>query len=231
MNAGFPVRLTSETAAELCRRVEISESARVLLRDGQTPREFLDLLVDGRHHLDAVRWIAHSLPPRESIYWASQCARMAHSGTENEAARHALDSIDAWLLDPSDANRRACMPAAEAAGLGTPAGCSCASVFFSGGSLAPPNVQAVPPGEFTYAQFVAGAVAMSAVFTEPEHAPDKQRQHLALGRKIIDGSAAPPLPSANQPAPQAANPLSQVESSTPPTQDGGPAPKRPSLFF
>lgn len=229
MSVGLPVRLTAETADELCRRVEISDSARLLLRDGQTPREFLDMLIDGRHHLDAVRLLAHALPKRESIYWAFECVRLPQCGSENAAAKRALDAIDAWLLDPSDANRRSAMPAAEAAGIGTPAGCACAAVFFSGGSLAPIGIQDVPPGEFVYAQFVAGAVAMSAVFSDPQHAPEKQRQHLSLGRKIIDGSIVPPIATSDRPAPLAAHPLSEAESSKPPTDDGGP--KRPSLFF
>ena len=59
-------------------------------------------------------------------------------------AAAALEAARAWVIDPKDEKRRATFPAAEAAEMGTPAGCTAAAAYFSGGSLAPPNLPASP---------------------------------------------------------------------------------------
>ena len=227
MSQDLPVRLTAESAGELARRAELSDGARLLVRPDQGPRELLDRLVDGRHHLDAVRLMAHALPKREALWWAARCARMAAGDPPEGPVAAALEAADAWFLDPVDANRRAAMTAAEAAGLGTPAGCACAGIYFSGGSVAPVGVPDVPPADHATAQFVAAAVALAAVRIEPEKAPDKHRLHLALGRRIIDGEERPPSPPGDVAPSQSAGPLAAAEAAEP-----GPAPaQRPSLFF
>lgn len=227
MTQGLPVRLTAENAEALARRVELSDGARLLVRPDQTPRELLDQLIDGRHHLDAVRLMAHALPKREALWWAARCARMAAGDPPPEAQAAALDAADDWLLDPTDARRRAAMPAAEAAGLGTPAGCTCAGIFFSGGSVAPAGLPEVPPADHATAQFVAAAVSLAAVRIEPEKAPDKHRLHLALGRKIIDGDELPPSPPGEASPSTAAGPIAAAEAAEP----TAPTAQRPSLFF
>jgi hypothetical protein len=86
------------------------------------------------------------------------------------------------------------MPAAEAATFGTPAGCAAVAAFWSGGSLGPPNVPAIPPGEYLTAHGVAGAVMLAAVAPEPEKAPGKYRGFLALGVEVSNGEHPWPEP-------------------------------------
>ena len=45
MAAAALQKVTARSAAEVCRNFDLKEEARPLLRDGQTPREFLDALV------------------------------------------------------------------------------------------------------------------------------------------------------------------------------------------
>jgi hypothetical protein len=228
MSDGLPVRLTAETADQLCSRVELSAGAKLLVRAGQTPRELLDQLIQGRHYLDSIRLIAHALPKREAVWWALACAKMAHGEPIPPPFVGAIRAAEDWIVDPSDTNRRATLPAAEAAGLGTPAGCACASAYFSGGSLAPIGIADVPPGEHVTAQLVAASVSMAAVFVEPSQAPEKHAMHLALGRKIIDGTAGP-LPVGATAATSPAGPSAIEAAASAPSAE--PAPKRPSLFF
>jgi hypothetical protein len=100
----------------------------------------------------------------------------------------ALQAAEKWAADPSDDNRRAAYPASEAATLGTPAGCAALAAFFSGGSLAPPNVTAVPPKEGLTAKVVGGALLLASVLTEPQKAPEKQQRFLALGLEVANGA-------------------------------------------
>jgi hypothetical protein len=92
------------------------------------------------------------------------------------------------VADPSEANRQAAQAAAEKAGVGTPAGCAAMAAFWSGGSLAPANLPAVPPAENLTGQGVAGAVLLAVVQKEPAKAPQKFRQFVALGVEVGKGS-------------------------------------------
>ncbi|SPE38312.1 Putative secreted protein (fragment) [Candidatus Sulfopaludibacter sp. SbA3] len=89
-----------------------------------------------------------------------------------------------WISQPTDEHRRAAHAAAEAAQFSTPAGCAGLAAFFSGGSLAPPDSPAVPPGEFLTAKAVSGAVIFAAVSNEPAKAPEKFKQFLAQGLDV-----------------------------------------------
>jgi hypothetical protein len=137
---------------------------------------------------DAARFLAHALPKREAVWWACLCARQAAGANLPAKPAAALQAAERWAADPSEDNRRKAQAAAEAAEMGTPAGCAAMAAFWSGGSLGPPNVPAVPPGEFLTAHGVAGAVMLAAVLTQPEKAPEKFRKFFALGVEVGNGT-------------------------------------------
>ena len=76
--------------------------------------------------------------------------------------------------------------AAEKAGFDSAAGCAGLGAFFSGGSLAPPELPPVPPGEYQTAKAVAGAVIIAAVSAEPEKAPEKFKAFVAQGLDVTN---------------------------------------------
>ena len=92
------------------------------------------------------------------------------------------------MVDPIEENRRAAMATAEAVGFGTPAGCAGAAAFWSGGSLGPPHVQVIPPGEHLTARGVVGAVMMAAVHLGPEQIDETHRRFLDRGIQVADGT-------------------------------------------
>jgi Family of unknown function (DUF6931) len=178
-----PVR----TAAEIGKLFPLGDEAKKLLRDGLTPRQYLDVLLEKQCYIDAVRFLAHALPKREAVWWACLCARSAAGTLGTDPQTAALQTAERWVTDPSEANRRAAQDAAETAGMGTPAGCAAMAAFWSGGSMAPPNVPVVPPGETLTAHGVAGAVLLAAVVTEPQKAAEKQRKFLTQGLEVLAG--------------------------------------------
>jgi hypothetical protein len=188
MTAELPTTTTARTAAEVCRQVQLPEPASRLLREGQGPMEFLEALLAHGQFPAAVHFLAHALPRREAVWWACLCARHGHGAAQPSEASAALQSAERWAREPAEEHRRAAWPAAEAAGLGTPAGCAASAAFFSGGSLAPPSAPAVPPGEWLTARAAAGAVLLAAVGAEPAKAPDKFRTFLALGKAVASGA-------------------------------------------
>ena len=173
----------TQTAEQLCSVAGLGDEARLVLREGTGPREFVNLLMERGHFADAVRVLAHALPKRESVWWAWVCARRAAGPNAAPAVKASLDSAEKWIAQPTEENRRAAMKAAEAAGFGSAAGCACLAAFFSGASVAPPDAPAVPPGPFDSAKAVAGAVTLAAV-AEAEKAAENFRGFLQQGLEV-----------------------------------------------
>jgi hypothetical protein len=170
--------------AEICAVAELGEKAQTLLRPDVLPQAFLDLLIRNKEFADAVRFLAHALPKREAIWWAWFCARRASGPDAAPEIKTALSATEKWIVQPNEENRRGAMTAAEQATFGTPAGCAGLGVFFSGGSVGPPDTPANPPGEFMTAKAVAGAVMLAAVATEPEKASEKYQAFLAQAIEV-----------------------------------------------
>jgi hypothetical protein len=172
-----------QTAEQLSAVSGIDDEARGLLREGMSPREYVELLIERGRLPDAVRLIAHALPKRESVWWAWVCARRAAGPEPPPAVRGALEAAEKWIAQPTDENRRAAMKSAQAAGFETPAGCAGLAAFLSGPSLAPAEVKPVPPGPHDSSRAVAGAVTMAAVVV-PETSAEIFRAFLQQGLEV-----------------------------------------------
>jgi hypothetical protein len=188
MSNGPWTKVTAKTAAEVCKLCPLGDEAKALLRDGQTPKQLFDLLLEKKLHLDAIRLLAAALPKREAVWWACLCARQAHGTNPPAKVAAALAAAEKWVADPSEENRRAAQAAAEAAEMKTPAGCAAMAAFWSGGSLGPTHVPAVPPGEQLTGHGVSGAVMLAAVLNQPEKAAEKHRSFLDLGVNVASGT-------------------------------------------
>jgi hypothetical protein len=180
--------------------------------------EQLEPLIAAAEFPDAIRLVAQNLPKRQAVWWACLCARKVAGASPADETLAALDAAETWVIDPSEENRRAALPAAEAVGYGTAAGCAAAAAFWSGGSLAPPNVPPVPPGEHLTAHGAASAVMLAAVAREPEKAPEKSREFLRLGVEIAEGAHPWPEPERTvppaEPAPAAATPAPEERTTS-----------------
>jgi hypothetical protein len=174
------------TTVAICSVSEPGEEAQALLRDDIAPREYLALLMQKDLFPDAVRFLAHALPKREGVWWAWVCARRSAGTEPSQKVKASLDATEKWIAQPSDENRRAAMRAAEAAEFKTAAGCAGMAAFFSGGSLAPPDLAPVPPAEHLSGQAVANAVTLAALLPEPEKAPEKYRAFLQQGIDVVN---------------------------------------------
>jgi hypothetical protein len=179
-------KVSAATARELCAEAQLSADATALLDEAVTPRDFLSTLIKRELFTDGVKFLAHALPKKEAVFWACVCAREASEpGT---AAMRALEAAERWVREPSEDHRRAAMAAVDAAGLDTPGACAAFGAFLSGGSLAPPNVPAVPPAEHLTGHAVGGSVMLAAVAREPEKAPEKYRRFLEAGIRVAQGT-------------------------------------------
>jgi hypothetical protein len=156
------------TAAEVCRRFELSPAAEVLLDAKDTPERLYSLLLANGLHEDAIRLVAHSQPRKELVQWTLACAQVAYAPAVRPAEKEALAAVEAWLAEPKDARRKAAFEASEKARMDNPAGLLAAAVFFTGGNIAPPEAgQETPAPAGVAAQLAAAAVSVAASYGDP----------------------------------------------------------------
>jgi hypothetical protein len=180
----------ARAAADIVPHVEgFTPESAALLRAEHAPGDFLDALAIAGKFPDAVRFLAHGLGRREAVWWACVCVRLAMEPAPPPPVVAALTAAETWCYRPTEENRRAAFDAGEAAKFQHPAALAALGAFLSGGSLAPPNVQPVPPGPFLTARTVAGAIMLAAVRIEPAKANDRYRAFLAKGVEIANAPA------------------------------------------
>ncbi|QEH33230.1 hypothetical protein OJF2_17300 [Aquisphaera giovannonii] len=191
-----PAFINERFAAEIGSRTEMTPAAAALLREGLAPGAYLDLLASGGLHLDGIRFLARGMIKRAAVWWACRCVATADpEGSATGPAESALKAARDWVTDPSDERRRGCWAAAQEAGIDTPAGCTALAAFLSEGSLAPPELTAVPPREDLTARAATGAILLAAVIRQPEKAPEKHATFFAIGREVAEGKDTWPSPT------------------------------------
>jgi len=177
---------SGKTLGEVCAAADISQEALALLNDGLDGRGFVERLSSQGQFADAVRFLAHALPTRPAVWWAWYCARAAHGDSAPAKVQAALEAIKQWIAEPDDKNRREAMRWARDVEFTTPAGCAGLAAFFSGDSIGPPDRDPVPPEEYTAAKVISGCVSLSAVFTEPDKAPEKFQSFVQQGLEVAE---------------------------------------------
>jgi hypothetical protein len=112
-------KITAPTAAQIAKHSDPSPAAKGLLTPQQTPSQYLSALQEKHMGTDMVKTMAHGMPDREGVHWASQSAEKvsdklpAHDVTAMKAAQ-------AWVKNPTPANQTAAGAAAAKANYSGP---------------------------------------------------------------------------------------------------------------
>src|SRR5260370_15519956 len=118
MNEAALTKVTVKTARELSPRVPLSEPAKALLQEKQTPEQYLKVLADQGHLPDAIQLLAYALPKREGVGWAWQCAREGYGPKPEPKFAAALEAARRWVAEPTEEWRGQRDAAAGGAGTG-----------------------------------------------------------------------------------------------------------------
>jgi len=192
------VRVPAKAAAPVAAAARLGDKAVRLLGPEQTPREYLEALLRAGEHRDALRFLAFALPPREAIWWACLGTLMTQAGHLHKEDAPRLAAVARWVLEPSEPNRQ---QAERLAHKRSPAGLAARAVAWTGGSVRPPSLPALPPGP-DFPHRGAFLALMQAVMAGPaDKQPERLRQVVALGMQIARGQY-----SWNQPALKGAAP-------------------------
>ncbi|PWT92723.1 MAG: hypothetical protein C5B55_05795 [Blastocatellia bacterium] len=175
--------MEAQKATDVCRKFYLGDVGKKLLSGEQTTDQFVELLVQNKQYIDAIRVLAYALPTKTAIAWANRCARQFLQESPDESSA-AAEAVDKWLAEPNEENRRAAMKAAETATFSTPAGSAALAVFLSGGSIAPPDAPETNPQDDMAPNAVVGSVMLAAVLKEPEKAEARFQSFVADGRSL-----------------------------------------------
>lgn len=168
----------SQLPPELIAAAELSDDASSKLTPNKTPSAFMRELVGAGLMPDAIKYLAQALGPKRAVHWAIACVREFRAENFTQTAR-ALAVFDTWAADPSDGNRRAAAEAAED-GPEKPLGLA---IFFSGGSIAPPEVNPVPPPPHVAEKLAAGAIMLAVVAEKPEASAARYQRCIEIALK------------------------------------------------
>jgi hypothetical protein len=158
-----------------CERAKLSDGAKALLTEESSTKEFIALLVEKELFGDALRLMAYLLPRREAVGWGCLCVRHAMASQPDKPLPDVHVAAERWVSAPNEENRWAAKQAADKEKPKTASGLLAMAAFFAGPSIAPPNVQPVPPPELLTSEMVANAVVIAGVVKEPEKAKEKYR--------------------------------------------------------
>lgn len=154
--------------------------------DQDPPEAVFDRLRKEGRDDDAVLFLGQALPRYEVVAWAVRTVRELSPPDLAPRDAAALDAAQQWLRDPSENRRRAAYDASETAGSVSAQRMCALAVFFSGGSLAPPDVEPLPAPKDALGAFAAGAVLTAA--TRSGRRQEGLRAALALGDALAVGS-------------------------------------------
>lgn len=157
--------------------------------DAAPPEALFDRLrQDGRDD-DAAMFLGQALPRYEVVAWAAQAVRDLAPPDLAPRDAEAMNATLRWLRDPSDNRRRAAFDAAAEASDTSPQRMCALAVFFSGGSLAPADLDPLLAPKDSVGKFAAGAVLTAA--TRSGRRQEGLRAALALGDALAVGSEEP----------------------------------------
>lgn len=181
------IKIKAATAAEVCANFELDKEARPLLRNGVTPRAFLENLLAEKKYAAGIDFLCHALAPRDAIWWGCLCLQQALGEQFSEQDRAAGRAAVRWVLTPTEENRVAAGAPVEAVGPATPSGGLANAAFQSGGNIAPPKSPPMQPPRFAPAKAVAVSVKLSSTKAEPARISETQKLYLELGIALAEG--------------------------------------------
>lgn len=126
------------------------------------PQDFFATLRSGEDTIAALSYAACALPKLESIEWALAALPPVADDDRDFSARMLLrDASRRWIDEPDDENRRAVFAIAEESNNDWPETLIGLAIYFSGGSIAPEDIDPVTVSPEIAAKLISGALQLA----------------------------------------------------------------------
>jgi hypothetical protein len=182
------------TASEIAQHLELSEDAAAIAATVKTGPELVAALAARGQFAKAVRVQGHLLPKRLAVWWGICCVDES-CGALPTAEAAARDAAYRWVEQPGEGRGRTAEAAAAKTKYDGPGSWLAMASFWSGGSVAPPEMAAVPPDDKLTGQAVTSSLMIAAVFGDPSQAKQRYQAFLAKAPQVASGAI--PLPESN----------------------------------
>jgi hypothetical protein len=146
---------------------------------------FLNGLASSATPEEAITFTAYLLPPREAVWWAHQCLSYVPEAL-SETDRQMLAFAEAWVREPEEDPRNTALEAANDAETETPGVWVAFAAGWSGGSMGPRDVSAVPPPPFLTPRAVNAAVLGLLARIDNEHRDEMLRGFVQMAIKLTE---------------------------------------------
>ena len=199
--AAVPEPPKERTPLLLCEELELGDDEADLANSCKTDDEWIDKLAENEKYSSALRVQAFLLPAREAVWWAAVMVNQSCAGVG--AKRKSVD-VDAevagltWAVDANEDHRRDAERAAARTKCDGPGAWVALAAFWSGDSIAPPELEAVKPDPRLTSQAVATAMVIAAYLDKPGQHKAKFAKFLATGRDIQQGKIKLPAKDAGK---------------------------------
>lgn len=181
-SAGLEDNSSEITAAQIAERCDLEPAARALLAPELSADDYLAQLISAERWLDAVKFLAQSLPKRDAIRWGVEMLRLTAPPAASDV--QIFDHLEQWCDEPNDARRRAIMTLAERNQFQSPAAWLAAAAFWSEGSMLAPDLPEVPADAGLTGRTIGTALTAAAWIAAPRQPETVWRTYLQHGNNV-----------------------------------------------
>jgi len=183
------IKIQTNLAKDICQYFNLSDESKKLLTENMEPTDFIKQFMEKQFYLDVIKFIAHALPKRESVWWACLAAKYQFESIKEDKEDYllAMDAAELWVRKPTEQNRRSAEELSIKTEYKHAASWAAMAAFWSTGSVTKPGDPEVPPQPYLFAHAVAGAVSLAGALTNPEKPEDGFKQLIAQGLDLAYG--------------------------------------------
>jgi len=100
----LPLTNITSSPADITSKYQPHPEAKPLLQPGQSPGQYTQALQKGNFSQDHIQFLAHGMPPRQSVGWACQSSAKVSDKLE-PSDKNALTAAQNWVKNPTPANQ------------------------------------------------------------------------------------------------------------------------------
>lgn len=169
---------------ELAETLGFPSEVTSMLTPSDTRASFVEKLVRNDQHAAAVLLIASSLSHAQALQWARKLLEDLQAEPQTPLETERMEQIDQWLNAPEeDTLRRSIHEKVMADDFQSPWSWLGLGVFWSGKSIAPPDLPDVPPDRFLSSKGIYAALQICAL-QDPKNAIDRYLHMIQTGTEL-----------------------------------------------
>jgi Family of unknown function (DUF6931) len=145
-------KLTTSSAADLAAKSNADPASKALIKPGMSSSEYVHALEQNKQSVDAVKALAHGMPEQDSVCWACKSSQQVGDKL-NPEEKAATQAAEAWVKNPTEANKAAAAAAASKTDFKGPGGWAAQAAAWSKAPAKP--AAGMPAAEMPAAQMPA----------------------------------------------------------------------------